>query len=408
MPWSKVEIGELLLLEKGHEMQQIVGVGRQRVGRTPPSTQVPQEASYNGNGLAVIIEQFKGFVMVIVLADMVDAHGSLAPSLASKYLCLSRTNAQQGYKCPHNSETPFEQRFQGLLRQAWKLRRWHVIVAEPGSGKTMGIRDLSAQASREAGMMGGRHYPVLAVTAPKNDPKEAALGNFLLTALGLGARGRWGERKYLLFELLVQYGVECLVIDDAHDLSMPHLIFLKELTDQLKLAYPPYVLGLCLVTAGRGAGIPLKDVFDQPETMWLQFRHRLDRVHPYCRVVNHTEAEVRDILLALEQIYRPSFPELNLRQWTGSIYTWLTHPLLDPQKSGRVLMDHLMKLVTTALEWSYVEAEIDVNPKHLEAAAEQLTLRRDVIYIVDGTGQKKEEQVTSEGQTSEAKVQNPK
>ena len=46
-------------------------------------------------------------------------------------------------------ETPFEQRFQGLLRQAWRSRRWHVIVAEPGSGKTMGIRDLSAQAARE-------------------------------------------------------------------------------------------------------------------------------------------------------------------------------------------------------------------------------------------------------------------
>ncbi len=162
-------------------------------------------------------------------------------------------------------ETPFEQRFQGLLRQAWKLRRWHVIVAEPGSGKTMGIRDLSATAQREAGMMGGRRYPVLAVTAPKNDPREAALGNFLLTALGLGARGRWSERKYLLYDLLGQYGVECLVVDDAHDLSMPHLIFLKELTDQLKLAYPPYVLGLCLVTAGRGAAIPLKDVFDQED-----------------------------------------------------------------------------------------------------------------------------------------------
>ena len=65
-------------------------------------------------------------------------------------------------------ETPFEQRFQGLLRQAWKLRRWHVSVAEPGSGKTMGIRDLSAQASLEARMLGGRRYPVLAVTAPKN------------------------------------------------------------------------------------------------------------------------------------------------------------------------------------------------------------------------------------------------
>src|SRR5436305_8582724 len=85
-------------------------------------------------------------------------------------------------------ETPFEQRFQGLLRQAWKLKRWHVIVAEPGSGKTMGIRDLSAQASREAGMMGGRRYPVLAVTAPNNDAKQTALGHLLLTALGLGAR----------------------------------------------------------------------------------------------------------------------------------------------------------------------------------------------------------------------------
>src|SRR5947207_7750346 len=289
-------------------------------------------------------------------------------------------------------ETPFERRFQGLLRQAWCARRWHVIVAEPGSGKTMGIGDLRDEACRQAGTIGGRRYPGLAVTAPKNDPREAALGNFLLTALGLSARGRWSERKYLLFDLLIQYGVECLVVDDAHELSMANLNFLKELTDQLKLAYPPSVLGLCLVTAGRGAAIPLKDVFDQPETMWLQFRHRLDRVHPYCRVVNHTEAEVRDILLALEQIYRPSFPELNLRQWTGSIYTWLTHPLLDPQKSGRVLMDHVMKLVTTALQWSYAQAENDVSPKHLETAAEQLTLRRDKIHGVDAQNPKKEDE----------------
>src|SRR5438132_7430630 len=292
-------------------------------------------------------------------------------------------------------ETPFEQRFQGLLRQAWKLKRWHVIVAEPGSGKTMGIRDLSKQASREAGMTGGQRYPVLAVTAPKNDPKEAALGNFLLTALGLGARGHWSERKYLLFELLIQYGVECLVIDDAHDLSMPHLIFLKELTDQLLLSFSQ-TLGLCLVAAGRGAAIPLKDVFDQPETMWMQFRRRLDRVHPYCRIASHTEAEVRDILLALERIYRPSFPELNLRQWTGSIYTWLTHPLLDPQKSGRVIMDHLMKLVTTALEWSYALREKDVSPTHLESAAEQLTLGRDVAYLIDSVGRNEEEKGQNE------------
>ena len=117
--------------------------------------------------------------------------------------------------------------------------------------------------------------------------------------------------------------------------------------------------------------------------MWMQFRRRLDGLQPYCRVVSHTEGEVRDILLALEQIYRPSFPALNLQQWTGSIYKWLTHPLLDPQKSGRVLMDPLMKLVTTALKWSYAQREADVTAKHLKAAAELLTLRRDTIRIID-------------------------
>src|SRR5260370_28197703 len=144
-------------------------------------------------------------------------------------------------------------------------------------------------------MIGGRRYRVLAVTAPKNDPKEAALGNFLLTALGLGARGHWSERKYLLFELLIKSGVECLVIDDAHDLFMPHLIFLKELTDQLQLL--PTVLGLCLVAAGRGASMPLQDVFDQPQTMWLQFRTRLNRIQPYCRISSHKKAEGSAILL---------------------------------------------------------------------------------------------------------------
>jgi len=67
-----------------------------------------------------------------------------------------------------------------------------------------------------------------------------------------------------------------------------------------------------------------------------------------------------------------------------------------------------MKLVTTALQWSYADSQKDVSAKHLEAAAEQLTLRRDVIHIVDGIGEKKEEPGTSEGQTSEAQEQKPK
>jgi hypothetical protein len=250
-------------------------------------------------------------------------------------------------------ETGFEQRFQGLLRLAWQQRSWHIIVAEPGSGKTMGIRDLVQTSARARGTIGGRNFPILAVTAPKNDPKEQALGNYLMLAMDFPSRGRWSERKNGVIQLLQHYAVECLVIDDAHDLSLQHLILLKEITDQLRLPPFDHALGLCLVTAGRGAAMPLKDVMDRPETMWMQFRRRLDGVQPYCKVVSHTQGEVRDILGALERVYRASFPTLNLRKWTGAIYTWLTHPLLDPQNSGRVNMDHVMKLITTALEWTY-------------------------------------------------------
>jgi hypothetical protein len=31
---------------------------------------------------------------------------------------------------------------------------------------------------------------------------------------------------------LHQYGTECIIVNDAHDLSLQHLMFLKEITDQ--------------------------------------------------------------------------------------------------------------------------------------------------------------------------------
>ncbi|SRR6266404_5685939 len=273
-------------------------------------------------------------------------------------------------------ETAFEKRFQAMLRSAWHKRSWHVIVADPGAGKTMGIRDLIKTAGSTA---------VLAITAPKNNADEMALGNQLFTALGMPLRGRWSDRKPTLIGHLHQYGTECLIIDDAHDLSLEHLMFLKELTDQGRLQYD-HPLGLCLVTAGRGNTIPLKEIFDQPETMWLQFRRRLDKLEPFCRVAGHTSDEVREILATLETVYQPLFPQLNLRRWAGSIYIWLTQPVLDPTHSGRVTMDYLMKLVTTALEWTYEAGDTDVQTGTLEKAAQLLVLRRDTLQIIDGAG----------------------
>jgi hypothetical protein len=185
----------------------------------------------------------------------------------------------------------------------------------------------------------------------------------------LPVRGHWRTRKPKLMGHLHQYGTECLIVDDAHDLSMPHLMFLKEVTDQGRLQYD-HPLGLCLVAAGRGNTIPLKVTLDQPDPTWLQWRRRLDSLQPFCRVASHTSEEVRDILATLERLYQPLLPQLNLRQWAGSIYTWLTQPVLDPTHSGRVTMDNLMKLVIAALEWSYEAKAPDVQARWLERAAE--------------------------------------
>jgi hypothetical protein len=161
--------------------------------------------------------------------------------------------------------------------------------------------------------------------------------------------------------------------------------FIKELTDQGRLQYD-HPLGLCLVAAGRGNTIPLKETLDLPDPTWLQFRRRLDKLEPFCQIAGHTSEEVREILATLETVYQQLFPQLNLRQWAGSIYTWLTQPVLDPTHSGCVTMDYLMKLVTTALEWSYQAGDTEVGAETLEKAAQLLVLRRDTLQIIDGAG----------------------
>jgi type II secretory pathway predicted ATPase ExeA len=273
-------------------------------------------------------------------------------------------------------ETAFERRFQAMLRSAWQRRSWHVIVADPGSGKTMGIRDLVKTAGQRS---------ILAIVTPKNNEDEQALGDQLFTALGLPLRGHWRTRKPKLMGHLHQYGTQCIIVDDAHDLSLEHLMFIKEITDQGRLQYD-HPLGLCLVAAGRGNTIPLKETLDQPDLTWLQWRRRLDKIQPFCQIAGHTSEEVREILATLERVYREVLPQLNLRQWTSFIYTWLTQPVLDPTHSGRVTMGYLMKLVTTALEWTYQAGEPDVRAETLKEAAELLVLRRDTFRVIDGVG----------------------
>ena len=232
-------------------------------------------------------------------------------------------------------ETAFEVRFQGLLRQAWRERSWHVIAALPGSGKSLGIADMTHQSNVYKDSRGATHFPLLAIRAPKNGGTDLALGTAFCSIFGIVPSMPWYIRRAWLVQTMAEAGVECIVIDDAQDLNLAHLAFLKELTDNL--AAPPYErqVALCLVTAHSGKVIPLKEIFSRPDILWRQFRRRLDTERPFCLVAGHTEEEVRSIVEAFETLYRAQLPDLHLLRWSNPIFTWLTHATLDPmERSG--------------------------------------------------------------------------
>ncbi len=212
---------------------------------------------------------------------------------------LFHSKAPMFKKCLHNIETPFEHRFQGILRQAWKERSWHVIAAVPGSGKSLGIADFFHQSGAYKDTTGTTRLPILAIRAPKNATREQALGMVLSAAFGVIPSMPWAQRRIWLVHILASTEVECIIIDDAQDLHLSHLALLKELTDNL--AAPPYErqVGLCLVAAHSGNVMPLKETFARPDVLWKQFRHRMALINPYCIVSGHTEEEVRHISTSL-------------------------------------------------------------------------------------------------------------
>lgn len=282
-------------------------------------------------------------------------------------------------------ETAFERRFQGILRQAWKERSWHVIAAVPGSGKSVGIADFLHQSGAYKDTRGSTRLPILAIRAPKNAAREQALGMALSAAFGVVPSMPWAQRRIWLVQIMASTGVECIIIDDAQDLDLlVHLALLKELTDNL--AAPPYErqVGLCLVTAHSGHVMPLKETFARPDVLWKQFRHRMALMNPYCMVSGHTEEEVRHILLTFEDLYRSQLPGLQLHRWTKTIFNWLINPILDPDGTKRVTMGHLSKLVVTTLRLAYEQGATDVDAATLQAVAELMILRRDEITHMNG------------------------
>jgi hypothetical protein len=279
-------------------------------------------------------------------------------------------------------ETGFEQRFQSVLSYAQHHRTWHIISAVPGSGKSLGIADIFLHCGGKKEDTGKIVMPIVAIRAPKNAHGELSLGTALSLTFGISVRMPWHQRRIWLADMMALAEVEEIIIDDAQDLTLEQLTYLKELTDNLEA--PPHGrrVGLCLVTATSGKSIPFLETFARPDTLWRQFRRRLDKERRFISVLGHTKEEVRDILLTYEELYRPQFPALQLGIWANSITEWLTHPVLDPDGAKRVTMDHLASLVTISLRSIYQQGQSSVDGGLLKQTAERMILHRDDVALL--------------------------
>ena len=230
---------------------------------------------------------------------------------------------------------------------------------------------------------GMTRLPVLAVRAPKNDPRETGLLTALASSFGVLPSMSAAFRRIWVVKMMAFVQVELLVIDDSQDLNLRHLALLKELTDNL--AAPPYerLLGLGLVAAHGNKDVPFRETFARPETLWQQFHQRMDTQDPYISVPGQTEKELFPILATFEDLYRDQLPDLHLHRWTKSIFTWLTNPLLDPDATGQVLMGNVTKFVSVALRRAYERGQTDVDATLLEEVADLMTIRRDEITRID-------------------------
>lgn len=287
---------------------------------------------------------------------------------------------------PQFIQTAFAQRLLSVLDYALATRRWYVVFAQSGDGKSTTLRRFRS-IHPEFDDDGVRKLPVLATRTPTGRRSADHLLLALVHAVGTVPNLRMTFLRPWLVNHIVKAGVHLIVIDDAHELTLPQLNYLRELTDQLAdRGVRVGVVLLSVVGEGSPAAQPLWRLVERSGLAAVQFKNRLDGGSPLVLVKGLSRRELGAVLKTLEQRHRAAFPELQLARWTPSVFTWLTDVRVDHAKLERVRMGAVCDLVRIVLEeaWATGQSGLDESGETLHRAAIRLATRGSTFDVIDG------------------------
>ena len=282
-------------------------------------------------------------------------------------------------------ENGFSRRCLGKIVDSWQGQESRVIAAIPFSGKSRVLSYLIRESEAYKNETTGEtRVPLIGVVTPKQRT-EAALGNKIASEIGALVNMTWTQRRGWLFDELIRVKTELLVIDDAQDLSIEQLRYLKEIYDTLALK--EHRLTVCYLSASDGRTIPLQETLESGTlVLQRQFERRLDIKDRYCQIDNHTEEEVAQILQAYERAYRPQFANLTLLPYARSIYDWLVDPRVDIEGTKRVTMGNIEAFVIACLKQAFAQSLTDVTEDILFDVAQMMAVRRNELINFSGDG----------------------
>lgn len=257
-------------------------------------------------------------------------------------------------------------RFATVLISIFELCRathgWRVVCAQPGAGKSTALARYVLDHT-PATVERIRQVPVLDTRLPHGHFTANALMYALASRLGPLPRMTTDAFRAWFVVACDRAGVELIVIDDAHELTLAQANYLREFTDDLKrLGRRVGLVLLSAVDSLEPAKQPLWALIRRSSLTTKQFDRRLHGTDPLVLVQSESLAELGDVLASFEELNRDQFPDLRLARYAESVFGWLTDPRVDTAHMGRVKMASLCDVLEATLAELWIREMRGLDP----------------------------------------------